>query len=75
MDGQFKPVLNSPLLPATTSIQLVVNIDNAWIPVLTIPVVECDRFAGKPLKWLRLLGYMIYGQGDISTGIFRFMLA
>jgi len=50
------------------SIDLYIGIDNAYIPVLSIPVDDCNRFALKPLRWLRFLGYAIYGNhGHIST--------
>ena len=49
-------------------IELRVQIGNAYIPVLSIPVDDCNRFALKPLRWLRFLGYTIYGnQGHISA--------
>ncbi|KAF9519399.1 hypothetical protein BS47DRAFT_31070 [Hydnum rufescens UP504] len=49
------------------SITVHVQISGVYLPVLSIPVVECHRFAFKPLKWLRFLGYTIYGQeGHIS---------
>ena len=43
------------------SIQLHVPINNAHLPVLSIPVDDCNRFALNPLRWLRFLGYAIYG--------------
>lgn len=49
------------------SVELWLRISDAWQPILSIPISECDRFALKPLKWLRFLGYTIYGrEGDIS---------
>jgi hypothetical protein len=43
------------------------------VPVLSIPVVDCNRFALKPLKWLRFLGYAIYGrEGRISETVDAF---
>jgi hypothetical protein len=52
------------------SIQLFIQIDNTWMPALTIPVADCNRFSLKPLKWLRFLGYTIYGrEGYISARI------
>jgi len=51
-----------------TSIELHIRIDNAYIPVLSIPFDDCNRFALKPLRWLRFIGYTIYGnQGHISA--------
>jgi hypothetical protein len=50
------------------SIELHMRIDNAHVPVLSIPVDDCNRFALKPLRWLRFLGYAIYGvHGHISA--------
>ena len=50
------------------SIELHVRINNAYLPVLSIPVDDCNRFALKPLRWLRFLGYAIYGsQGHICA--------
>jgi hypothetical protein len=50
------------------SIELHIPVDNAYIPVLSIPVDDCNRFALKPLRWLRFLGYTIYGkEGHISA--------
>ena len=38
------------------------------IPALSIPLTECGRYAIKPLKWLRYIGYSIYGaKGYLST--------
>jgi hypothetical protein len=49
-------------------VELHIRIDNTYIPVLSIPVDDCNRFALNPLRWLRFLGYAIYGsQGHIST--------
>ena len=51
-----------------TCIELLIRINNTFIPVLTIPIDDCNRFALKPLCWLRFLGYTIYGSpGHIST--------
>jgi hypothetical protein len=50
------------------SIQLLIQIDNTWMPALSIPVADCNRFSLRPLKWLHFLGYAIYGRiGDIHT--------
>ena len=34
----------------------------AYLPILSIPVVECNSFALNSLKWLRYVGYTVYGQ-------------
>ncbi len=45
----------------------IVLIDGGYIPVLSIPIGDCNRFALAPLRWLRFLGYCIYGSsGHIS---------
>ena len=50
------------------SIELHIRIASTYIPVLSIPVDDCNRFALKPLRWLRFLGYAIYGShGHISV--------
>jgi hypothetical protein len=50
------------------SIQLLIQIDNTWMPALSISVAECNHFSLRLLKWLRFLGYAIYGRiGDIYT--------
>jgi hypothetical protein len=33
-----------------------------YIHVLTIPLQKCFEFSHKPLKWLRYLGYTLYGK-------------
>jgi hypothetical protein len=44
--------------------ELWIQIDDAWIPILSIPTDQFDRFTLRPLKWLRLLG-IIYGHEGI----------
>jgi len=49
-------------------VELHIQINDAYMPVLSIPVPDCNRFSLKPLSWLRFLGYCIYGQiGDLSS--------
>lgn len=49
------------------SVELWLHMSDSWYSALSIPVSECSRFALKPLKWLRCLGYTIYGsEGDTS---------
>jgi hypothetical protein len=45
--------------------ELWIQIDNAWIPILSIPTDQFDRFTLRPLKWLCFLGFIIYGQEGI----------
>lgn len=50
------------------TLHMRINENSGFIPVLSIPVDECNRFALRPLKWLRFLGYTIYGRiGHISA--------
>ena len=46
---------------ASIELHIQIDLDNAYIPVLSIPIDDCNRFALKPLCWLRFLGYAIYG--------------
>jgi len=46
-----------------TSINLHMRIDNAYIPFYPFRD-DCNRFALKPLRWLRFLGYAIYETTD-----------
>jgi hypothetical protein len=39
----------------------------AWIPVLSIPTDDISLYTLRPLKWLRYLGFAIYGcEGTLS---------
>ena len=50
------------------SVTLHMWINDTNMPVLAIPVNDCNRFSSKPLSWLRFLGYCIYGcVGNISS--------
>ena len=55
------------------TVELHIQINNVYIPVLSIdsiPVDDCNRFALNPLWWLRFLGYIISGnQGNISATV------
>jgi hypothetical protein len=49
-------------------IVLKLKIQGTYLNVLRIPIEDCNRFAIKPLKWLRCIGFTIYGcEGDICT--------
>ena len=42
--------------------------DNVTKLALSIPLAKCGSFSVNPLKWLRFLGFAIYGQeGYLST--------
>ena len=45
--------------------ELWIQIDDTWIPILSIPTDQFDRFTLRPLKWLRFLGFIIYGREGI----------
>lgn len=50
------------------SVILHVSIGGVYVPLLSIPLGDCHRFALAPLRWLRFLGYCIYGSpGSISA--------
>jgi hypothetical protein len=49
------------------NVDLWILFNNAYMRALSIPIKKCTRFSVNPLKWLRFLGYVIYGQqGHIS---------
>ncbi|KAF8341039.1 hypothetical protein F5887DRAFT_1076780 [Amanita rubescens] len=52
----------------TPKVKLRLSFGNVTRLVLSIPLDKCDTFAINPLKWLRFLGFAIYGrQGYLST--------
>ena len=49
-------------------VKLWLSFDNVTKLSLSIPLAECGTFAVNPLKWLRFLGFAIYGrEGYLST--------
>ena len=53
---------------ASIELHIQISLDNTYIPVLSIPVDDCNCFALKPLCWLCFLGYAVYGShGHISA--------
>lgn len=52
-------------MPRSRSVKLLIRINNQWIPVLTIPNDEISQYTLRPLKWLRYLGFVIYGQEGV----------
>jgi len=42
--------------------ELWIQTNGTWIPILSIPTDQFDRFTLRPLKWLRFLGFIIYGR-------------
>ena len=58
--------------PATipSKVELLLCFDNRNEVALSIPLAQCETFANSPLKWLRFLGFAIYGrQGRLSTSM------
>lgn len=52
----------------TPEVKLWLSFGNVFKLALSIPLDECGTFAVNPLKWLRFLGFSIYGQeGYLST--------
>jgi hypothetical protein len=51
------------------SVELQMPFDETYLPALSIPVNDCQRFSTRPLSWLRYVASTIYGGGggDIST--------
>jgi hypothetical protein len=48
-------------------VELYLLLAEQWQPTLRIPSSEFSQYTIKPLKWLRFLGYAIYGQeGHLS---------
>lgn len=51
-------------------VRLWLSIDNVSRLALSIPIAKCGTFSVNPLKWLRFLGFAIYGQeGYLSTSM------
>jgi hypothetical protein len=50
-----------PIWAVIRSAALFITIGDAWMPVLSIPVIDCNCCSLKLLKWLRFLGYAIHG--------------
>jgi hypothetical protein len=44
-----------------TIVELHMPIDGEYQPTLSIPVETCQRFSVHPLRWLRYIGFTIYG--------------
>jgi hypothetical protein len=51
-------------------VNLLLRLNNRSEVALSIPLAQCTTFAITPLKWLRFLGFVIYGrQGYLSTSM------
>jgi len=47
----------------TVQLWLKIDSDSDWFSALIIPIDEFINFTLRPLKWLRFLGFTIFGQG------------
>jgi hypothetical protein len=45
-----------------STVKLWLSFDSVTKLALSIPVDKCSSFSVNPLKWLRYLGFVIYGQ-------------
>jgi hypothetical protein len=54
--------LNSTMTP---SIQLWLQFSYEWVPILSIPRDQFALYTTRPLKWLRYLGFVIYGREGV----------
>jgi len=43
------------------NVDLWIEFDGSYHSTLSIPVPDCQRFSIHPLRWLRYLGFTIYG--------------
>ena len=60
----------SPLSDSITKVTLwfKFSVDGDWIPTLAIPIEDFGKYTLQPLKWLRFVGFVIYGrQGVLLT--------
>jgi hypothetical protein len=48
-----------------THIQLWFRLEEEWEPILRIPVTDLFSYSNKPLKWLRFVGSILYGDEGI----------
>ena len=53
-------------MSASSNVKLLLCFSNTSKLALSIPLVECKTFANTPLKWLRFLGFIIYGHPSTS---------
>ena len=59
--------LCSPLfLLSTMDTELYIQIPGGWVPILSIPTNEFDKYTLRPLKWLCFLGFIIYGREGVT---------
>ena len=64
------PSGQQPVMSLPGKVELLLCFDNRNEVALSIPLAQCETFANSPLKWLRFLGFVIYGrQGRLSTSM------
>jgi hypothetical protein len=62
----LQPLMNAP--PKPNKVRLLLPFNDRNMAALSISLAECTTFAVRPLKWLRFLGFAIYGcEGSLST--------
>jgi hypothetical protein len=49
----------------SAQIQLWIHLADGWVPIISIPRTEFALYTTRPLKWLRYLGSVTYGQEGI----------
>lgn len=52
----------SKIYEHSAKVELWLSFDNVTKLALSIPLAKCGSFSVNPLKWLRFLGFAIYGQ-------------
>ena len=48
-----------------SEVHLWLKIDDIWTDVLNVPTEDICKYTLRPLKWLRFLGYVIYGREGV----------
>jgi hypothetical protein len=46
----------------STQIRLWLRLTDDWVPIIRVPKAEFALYTTRPLKWLRYLGFVIYGR-------------
>jgi hypothetical protein len=52
-------------LDMTRQIRLWLSLADNWVPIISISKNEFILYSNRPLKWLRYLGFVIYGREGI----------
>jgi hypothetical protein len=65
--GAESPLTELP--PFDVHLWLKLQANGRWVPVLKIPSNDFSQYTLRPLKWLRFLGFAIYGrEGTLNVG-------